>query len=32
LIAQAIAEPAMLYTSDARLASYSELVRQVGAR
>ena len=32
LIAQAIAEPAFLYTADPRLAPYSELVRQVGAR
>jgi PIN domain nuclease of toxin-antitoxin system len=31
LVAQAIAEPAFLYTADPRLASYSELVRQVGA-
>ncbi|MFZ3234761.1 MAG: type II toxin-antitoxin system VapC family toxin [Stellaceae bacterium] len=32
LIAQAIAEPAFLYTADQRLSAYSELVRQVGAR
>jgi PIN domain nuclease of toxin-antitoxin system len=32
LIAQAIAEPAFLYTADPRLARYSELVRQIGAR
>lgn len=31
LIAQAIAEPAILYTADARLPAYSELVRRVGA-
>jgi PIN domain nuclease of toxin-antitoxin system len=31
LVAQAIAEPAFLYTADPRLAPYSELVRQVGA-
>ena len=30
LVAQAIAEPAFLYTADPRLAPYSELVRQVG--
>jgi PIN domain nuclease of toxin-antitoxin system len=30
LVAQAIAEPAVLYTADARLGAYSELVRQVG--
>ena len=30
LIAQAIAEPAILYTADARLLAYSELVRRVG--
>ena len=29
LVAQAIAEPAILCTADARLASYSELVRQI---
>jgi PIN domain nuclease of toxin-antitoxin system len=29
LIAQAIAEPAILYTADARLSAYSELVRHV---
>lgn len=32
LVAQAIAEPAVFYTSDAQLLPYSELVRQVGAR
>jgi len=32
LIAQAIAEPAFLYTADPRLAPYSELVRQIGVR
>jgi PIN domain nuclease of toxin-antitoxin system len=32
LVAQAIAEPAILYTSDTRLPAYSELVRQVRAR
>jgi PIN domain nuclease of toxin-antitoxin system len=31
LVAQAIAEPALLYTVDPRLAPYSELVRHVGA-
>jgi PIN domain nuclease of toxin-antitoxin system len=31
LVAQAIAEPAILYTADARLSTYSELVRRVGA-
>jgi PIN domain nuclease of toxin-antitoxin system len=31
LVAQAIAEPAILYTADARLPAYSELVRRVGA-
>jgi PIN domain nuclease of toxin-antitoxin system len=31
LIAQAIAEPAILYTADARLPAYSDLVRRVGA-
>jgi PIN domain nuclease of toxin-antitoxin system len=30
LVAQAIAEPAILYTADARLPAYSELVRRVG--
>jgi PIN domain nuclease of toxin-antitoxin system len=30
LVAQAIVEPAFLYTADPRLAPYSELVRQVG--
>jgi PIN domain nuclease of toxin-antitoxin system len=29
LVAQAIAEPAMLYTADSRLPAYSELVRRV---
>jgi PIN domain nuclease of toxin-antitoxin system len=32
LIAQAIAEPAILYTADRRLPAYSELVRPIGAR
>jgi len=32
LVAQAIAEPAMLFTADARLPAYSELVRRVGTR
>jgi PIN domain nuclease of toxin-antitoxin system len=32
LIAQAIAEPAMLYTADSRLPAYSELVRRIGTR
>jgi PIN domain nuclease of toxin-antitoxin system len=32
LIAQAVAEPAILYTADAQLIAYSELVRQVGGR
>jgi PIN domain nuclease of toxin-antitoxin system len=32
LIAQAVAEPAVLYTADAQLVAYSDLVRQVGAR
>lgn len=32
LVAQAIAEPAILYTADGQLAAYSELVQQVGAR
>lgn len=32
LIAQAIAEPAFLYTADQRLTPYSELVRQIGLR
>ena len=31
LIAQAIAEPAFLYTADQRLSPYSELVRQIDA-
>ena len=31
LVAQAIAEPAILYTADARLPAYSELVKRVGA-
>ena len=30
LVAQAIAEPAVLYTVDARLPAYSELVQRVG--
>ena len=32
LVAQAIAEPAVLYTADARLSGYSELVRLVSTR
>ena len=32
LVAQAIAEPAILYTADPRLPAYSDLVRRVGAR
>jgi len=32
LVAQAISEPAILYTADGQLLAYSELVRQVGAR
>ncbi len=32
LVAQAISEPAILFTSDSRLLPYSELVRQVSAR
>lgn len=32
LVAQAIAEPAFLYTADPRLAPYSNLVRQIGIR
>jgi len=32
LIAQAIAEPAVFYTADTRLAAYSDLVRGVPAR
>ena len=32
LVAQAIAEPAILYTTDSRLPAYSELVQRVGAR
>ncbi len=32
LVAQAIAEPAILYTADRRLAPYSELVRLLAAR
>ena len=32
LIAQAMAEPAILYTADAHLAPYSELVKHVGSR
>jgi PIN domain nuclease of toxin-antitoxin system len=31
LVAQAIAEPAVLYTADARLPAYSDLVKRVGA-
>lgn len=30
LIAQALTEPALLYTADAQLVSYSDLVRQIG--
>lgn len=30
LIAQALAEPALLYTADTRLTPYSDLVRRVG--
>jgi len=32
LVAQAIAEPALFYTADARLSGYSELVRHVAGR
>jgi PIN domain nuclease of toxin-antitoxin system len=32
LVAQAIAEPAILLTADARLSAYSELVRYIEAR
>jgi PIN domain nuclease of toxin-antitoxin system len=32
LIAQAIAEPAMLFTADCQLAAYSDLVKHIGAR
>jgi PIN domain nuclease of toxin-antitoxin system len=32
LVAQAIAEPAIFYTADARLSGYSELVRRVSTR
>ena len=32
LVAQAIVEPATLFTADAQLVPYSELVRRVGAR
>jgi len=32
LVAQAISEPAILYTADGQLLAYSDLVRQVGAR
>jgi PIN domain nuclease of toxin-antitoxin system len=32
LVAQAIAEPAFLYTADPRLAPYSELVREIPIR
>lgn len=32
LIAQAIAEPALLFTADRQLAGYSDLVKQVGPR
>ncbi len=31
LVAQAIAEPAILYTADARLPAYSELIRRIPA-
>ncbi|MGD9616312.1 MAG: type II toxin-antitoxin system VapC family toxin [Alphaproteobacteria bacterium] len=31
LVAQAMAEPAILYTADRRLPGYSDLVRRVGA-
>lgn len=31
LVAQAIAEPAVLYTSDARLPAYTDLVKQIKA-
>lgn len=31
LVAQAIEEPAVLYTADARLLGYSDLVKRVGA-
>jgi PIN domain nuclease of toxin-antitoxin system len=32
LVAQAITEPAFLYTADPRLEPYSDLVRQIGVR
>ena len=32
LVAQAIAEPAILYTADGRLPGYSELVRRIPTR
>lgn len=32
LVAQAIAEPAILYTADTRLPAYSDLVRRVATR
>ena len=32
LVAQAIAEPAVLYTADARLGAYSNLIRRVRGR
>jgi PIN domain nuclease of toxin-antitoxin system len=32
LVAQAIVEPATLYTSDQRLVSYSDLVKHIGVR
>jgi PIN domain nuclease of toxin-antitoxin system len=32
LVAQAIAEPAVFYTADARLSGYSELVRRIATR
>ena len=31
LVAQAMVEPAMLYTADNRLVRYSELVRRIAA-
>ncbi|MGE3782335.1 MAG: twitching motility protein PilT [Alphaproteobacteria bacterium] len=31
LVAQAIAAPAILYTADARLPAYSDLIKRVGA-
>ena len=32
LVAQAISEPATLYTADERLVAYSDLVKRIGAR